>query len=361
MKKTLFTVLAAFGILFAGCDREPGGKTDEPAGTGSIKLTIQSEAKAGGETRAIGPVTTAVENAVKNYVVYVFHSGTGAREAYAEVTDVDPDDPTDLTTTIDGLSTASAKRVVVLVNYATANLGTISRYSDLQAATILLTTQDPLNAASNGLFMSGEVDGVNLTTDPQNPTSIPVNVSRVVAKVILNNLTINAPSTDELGRFTLEGVAIQRVPGTISAIGTAMPATLTYYAGVAVLPDFNRLEMLDQAYELELDYVNNTTIQPDVYFYISPNDNINDMSTLLTIYGTYDSADTYYTFPINIAMAGDASGKGIERNWVYGFDVTLVNIGVGADGPNVINGEAALEVTVNAINWEGPLNSTVEW
>lgn len=354
MKRMFLAGLAALTVLAAGCSKDNTGGTD--VGTASMRVKIKGENNG---SRAIGTPTQTEENHVESFTVFVFNNSTGAREALQTF-------PNGVTEgTIANLNVATSKRVVVFVNMPESYPATsITSYTDLAAAAnyLSLDTQQGIDLSTGGLFMSGEAP-VTLSTTTENTVTIPV--SRLVAKVRIGNLAVIPEDGLALGDFVLQGVSIQRTRLNSPVLGGLATTGFTYGSGVVLSGQTETQEdYLYQAYALPGGY-NEEVLQPNVYFYVFPNDNTNGMATLVSLYGTYQNVDMYYSFFIN----GEASGTGdnapdgnwIERNKIYTLNVTLRKLDEGGDNPNVPNEQVTLDVEIDVADWETEIIQDVEW
>lgn len=374
MRKVIFAAFAALGILAAGCTNEPAQKGNEE-GTGAIRVSLKNAA-GDTPTRLIGNPEQELENSVLNYGVFVFSNSSGAYETHELFTSSDDG-------VIEGLNTAFSKKIVVLVNYDFTEMDANppQNYSELVGMTIGLETQVLDLNQSSALFMSGEASGVTISPTQAGapPTEVTIEVARVVAKVRLNSLIVNndptAPGTGELtDYFQITGVSMQRVPNKAYMLGNATytvdiedPTFDTYYGGVA--SDISTSEWADglySEYELESDYVAAQRLTPFIYFYVFPNDAVENYSTLLTIHGIYDGKPAYYPLRINfedLSTGGEGypDGTFIKRNTIYSLNVTLTNLGQYADTPDqpALAGDAS--IVINVANWAGPLIQSVVW
>ena len=121
---------------------------------------------------------------------------------------------------------------------------------------------------------------------------------------------------------------------------------------------------LNESYSLPENYVGGSRLTPQVYFYVFPNDNTDNHSTILTLHGTYDGEPMYYSFYVNDkAEAGEnaTDGTWIQRNKIYTLNVTLKKLGSGSENPDVPNELVSMDVTVEVADWDGELIQDVEW
>lgn len=372
MKKTLlFASLSA--LILAGCSKNKF--PENPEGVGSIRVSIQGDARQ--DSRITGPSTPnpAVEGVVSNFTVFVFNYTSGELEK-SEQFAVTGDN---YTAQINNLSTGTEKRVVAYVNVpGDMDLSTVKTYSDLRQNILTLDSQYADNIATIGLFMSGETtDPVILKASEQN--NVTINVKRRVAKVILRSLQVTPTADAQLAEFALQGVSVQKARVTATPIGTILAAqgeaTDNYAGGIAspagATPNFT----LTKAYLL--DTINAPTITPNTnlitsdayekYFYVLPNDNTNNNATLMAIYGTYGSTPqaAYYPFVVNgISNSTDGNstdGTYIQSNKIYALDVTLSRLNLPSEDPNIVPSEVVLNVTITPQDWDVTLNQKVEW
>lgn len=362
--KTKITLAAimAFGILTAGCSRDDDARSggEDDSGSGTITVAIKSENPS--TTRAIGNPTQVQENTVKSFMVYVFHYGSGAIEKSEIFTGV-------LSGEITGLSTASTKRVVVLVN-PPAEVP-VNSYTQLTELLFGLPTQVPGDFSTKGLLMSGEYPG-EVTLSATETKRIEVPVTRNTAKVRLESLTVSPDEYASLKNFTLLGVSIQKARSEAFALtGLAPDGAFQYVGGLKgkISQTGPQVAFLYEKFALPPGYVSGTALKPEIYFYVFPNDNQHKSATSLVLHGQYKDAKgkeitMYYPFVINDKVGTGNSttdGKFIERNKIYTLHVTLEEFDLGANDPDAVNEEAKLKVDVKVTDWEGDLIQHVEW
>lgn len=355
----------AIGILAAGCSGESGQTGGGETETGSLKIVLNGGDN-GTATRAIG-TEPATESIVNNFVVFVFHYNSGVIETYEEFTTLEP-------VTIENLSTAYTKRIVVLVNYSGKfDPSTIQNYSDLSSSAIGIASDISvfLTNNNNGLFMSGETDSaVTLTAGSSN--SVDITVARVAAKVRLTSLTFLPDDGTSVDDFTLQGVSMQKVRSLASVPGTTVPPvamteTNPYWGGLNGEVSYNETDVTDflnQAYSPGT-ITAGTPLAPEIFFYVLPNDNSELNATMLTIYGDYNNGSStqrlYYTFIINGDAATGGDGTFIKRNTIYELSITINKLGLGADNPDTVSDLADITVTITPADWVGPLVQNLVW
>lgn len=354
MKKMLFAGLAALGILAAGCSKDQNIPDNNGSETGnaSLRVAIKGESAT---SRATGSPTTDDEKTVHSFTVYVFNNSSGVLEANQTFTGLEG--------RLNGLGVASQKKVVVFVNQP-AGFPSVSNYDDLSDAStmVALGSQVPGDFSSTGLFMSGEAaDPVTLTTG--SVASVEVTVKRLTAKVRLSGLTVTPAEGLSLDDFELTGVSIQKARDKFSPMGAMSTSGFSYVGGVQMEGSgLTPVSYLNELYNLPGGYAG-TKLDPEIYFYVFPNDNTDNNATLMNIYGEYKGDPMYYTFRINDKMAEGSTTDGtwIQRNKIYTLNVTLKKIGSGGEDPNVPNEEVSMDVQVVVADWENELVQNVEW
>lgn len=359
MKNVLLMGFVAFGVLAARCSKEEiisdGSSPSERKA--SMQISIKGEG-ASTSARAIGNPSSDDEKTVHTFTVYVFNNSTGVLEARETFTD-------GLEGQISGLGVASQKKVVVLVNQPQGFPSIIS-YDDFEKASTMidLSTQVPKDFQTDGLFMSGETeDPITLSTE--GIVSVPVTVRRLTSKVRLGSLTVAPDGGLSIDDFKLKGVSIQKARDKYDALGVVRSSGFNYVGGVQPAGSESlQVDYLNEFYSLPNGYSAGTKLNPEVYFYVFPNDNTNNNATLLNLYGNYKGKEIYFPFYINQQQGVGSSttdGTWITRNKIYTLNVTLKKIGNSSENPNVPNEEVSMDVEVEVANWEAELIQEVEW
>lgn len=358
-----FTLLIA--TLFVSCSSSSDGELDET----NASLSIRVGGVSSSTSRLVGDAfdNSELEDVLSNLTVFVFNYSSGVLEKM----EVFPLDGTGNTKTITGLTTATTKRIVAFVNVpSTVDLSSITSYTQLNANLITLDSQNSAtDLATTGLFMSGEY-GAAVTLTAAETTTVSIGVARRVAKVYLNELAISPTDGLDINLFSLTGVSVQIARLTGTAIGGLVQpsdnATSIYASGIAssadASPNFSIVrDYLREDITLDVNsYVTGTNVLEDnaePYFYLLPNNNADNYPTLMTIYGTYSDEPVYYTFAINAADAENT----IASNVKYRIRVALSKLNLGTTDPNVIPEEAALNVSIVPLDWEDPVEQSVEW
>lgn len=370
MKKSLFLGLLTLGFMAAGCSNDDLNTPEVNPDKGAIKVSISSS---NSSTRAVGEPTQEDENKVKDFTVYVFNYSTGALELRVPIAGT-------FTKTINGLSVASSKRVVVLVNdpaeiydEEATDYVKISNYNELKEYYLTLDSQvaSEVGEGFKGLFMSGETDAPVVLTTGDDPVDVTVTVRRLTAKIKLGTITVKADEGVDFSKFTLGGISIQEAREKAMPMGNGMitdVSSVNYVQGIVSYsgaPGEVDKSYLNEYYSLPGDYTQGTPLSPKYYFYVFPNNNDDTKSTLLTVYGIYDGKPMYFPFRINDKISGveggSADGTWIQRNKVYTLNVSLKKLASGGEEPNVPNDEVSMDLKVEVANWEGNLVQNVEW
>lgn len=334
-KLLLFTVLAS--VLFAGVSCSNENEIKPSAEKASITVRLAGEKMMTRATTA----ATEEENAILNYMIYVFYPN-GVLES------------SEAATTLEGLTTGN-KKIAVVVNAPSGfPQSPITNYADFKDELFELGTQTPENIIDNGLAMSGEI------TPSLNPgeNELTIPVSRIVAKIKLGTVTIT-PDTEHGGVFELTNVSIMKAK-SYSDMG--LPTVVTggdLYGGID--PEANDLTT-ESEYK---SYLRGAAEEGsnDTYFYIFPNDggSSNADATLMTLEGTYNGVKTYFPFIINDPVSNPTSGNYVERNTIHTVNVTLKKVWTGTENPEELVDDSSIEVTIQAQDWETVPTQEVEW
>ncbi len=356
MKNLFKFALAAVVLLGMTSCSDEESKTPPPGG-GDGKISIRI---AGTPGTRIAPGDSEViaenESKVTSYTVYVFDYSSGNLER--SVTG-DPDH----VTLIEGLSTATTKRVFVVANF---NPGTVTNYSTL------------VNTARNGSLMGAEAEVASVgmvmvgesasavTLSSTATTDVTVNLKRLLAKVTLGTITLSDESGLDPAKFVLQGVSIQRVATYANfSGGTFNPAQVQQWIGGKIGP-VSAIANMEYANAISLSspVINVPSAPFNNYFYVPENDSPTTSPTVITLQGTYDGTPYYYPIAINsvIDNVGGASTDGtlIKSNHQYRVNITIKNpIGNPGEGstdpepdPDTPIEAADLEVTIIVDPWE---------
>lgn len=355
MKRVIISLLLTTAIAFASCSKDdvvsPVNETNK---TGAISISIKGDEP---ETKALSSPTPEQEKMVKNFTVYVFSNATGAFEKSATFTD-------GFEGRVTGLGIASSKKVVVLVNKPD-DFPTISHYSDFAKVEnmIHLDTQGSVDFIDSGLFMSGEY-ATPVELSAEETVKITVVVKRLTAKVRIGTLSVNPAIGQKLSDFSLTGISIQKARDNSPALGGLANTGYDFVSGIAESGNAIEKNYLHDLYSLPSGYVAGTPLNPNICYYIFPNDN-SVQATLLTVYGTYLGQKVYYTFNVNDKVSNIGGnltdGKFIERNKVYTVNVKLQKLGNGGEDPNIPNQEVDMDAEIVISDWDDELIHEVEW
>lgn len=349
--KILFPALFIIGLLLnVSCSKE-GELSNDNEGielrTASLSVTISGKessniGKSKTETRALGTPTQAEENKIFNYSIYVFYPN-GTLEKVETLSGGT------LTKNVTGL-TAGAKQVVILANVPTG-FPTITNYNDLATAMFNLDTQEASNLSTTGLAMSGEA---TTTLASGNANTLTVPVSRIVAKIKLGGITINAAPGHDPSKFDLVAVHIMKVKANTTMGVPTVVTDNTYYGGMMGLISSTNKTYLTESI---------STGNENCYFYVFPNDNSSNNATLFVIEGKYNNVTNYFSFRINenTITPGDGTGEFIKRNTVHTINVVLKKLGGGTTDPEQPSDPTSLDVTIVPEDWKVIPDQNVEW
>ncbi len=339
--------LSATATLFVSCKKDGNEASAE-----KVSMLVKIGGKV--ETRASAEVTNAKENEIKSITVLVFNKASGELEKVKTVVE-NPG-------LIEELTPGDKKVVVVANAWGTvlASLEGVKNYTEVAAITMGLNSQSDENGAmvaDKGLLMTAQAE----TTLKQEVNKLDVSVTRVVAKVVLKNLTLAPLPGYDIAKFQLKSVHIMNVrekallglPSALAKDGFA------YVHGTKPSADAGGVDvgrLSDQAQASE---------DNKKYFYVTPNDNTANKCTLMTIEGVYDSKPAFFVFKVNApeadgSLKGGGDGKYIEPNHVYTINVKLKKL-TGSDNPDTPTDPTSLEVTVTAQDWVYVAEQNVEW
>lgn len=349
--KFLFITLLASGVLLnVSCSKESTAFIEEEdlnLKTASLTLTVSIDngneiVASNVETRALGNPTQADESKIFNYSVYVFYPN-GSLEKAETISG------STLTHTITGL-TAGTKRVVVLANVP-AGYATINHYDDIEDEMFLLDTQEPAVLSSTGLAMSGETTTI---LNPGSANTLSLSISRIVAKIKLGGITVNAAAGHDPSKLNFVAIHIMKARANANMGIPAIKTGNAFYGGVT-----GTVSTIAKSYLTD----SITTGNENCYFYVFPNDSTSGNATLLSIEATYDNVKTYFTFSINdkVVAPGDGTGEYIKRNTVHTVNVTLKKLDGGSTDPEQPADPADLDVTIVPENWVDIPAQAVEW
>lgn len=331
-------------MLLSSCVKDENVDSKNDSSPASLKITIAGEPT---KTRGKGEPTLEQENNVFNYTVYVVNASNNKVQAVRTFTN------SGLTNTVTGLTTG-AKIVFVVANSTGTSIPVLAVGDDISGINtpaLLLDEQEANDVTTTGLVMSGQANITLIAGD--NVMPFPLEVRRVVGKVRLGSVTFD-PEVGQDGTFVLQNVLIMRARSEASFGATTIYTGTGFYGGVTGTVSVQR-DFLAEAISLT-DY-------SDRFFYVFPNDNTDDNSTLLTLQGTFDGNTVYFPIRINdlSGIGGSTSdGSYIKRNMIYTLNVTIKRPGNGSPDPETPVDPATLQITVGVVDWEGDLIQNVE-
>ncbi len=109
-----------------------------------------------------------------------------------------------------------------------------------------------------------------------------------------------------------------------------------------------------------------TSIDIGGFWYVLPNTSTTN-STLMTLAGSYNGTDYYYPFEINGPEATVTGSNGatlndyVKRNTIYRLNVEFEGNFVGSDDPDVPGDFETINVTIEPVDWLGPVEQAVKW
>ncbi len=182
----------------------------------------------------------------------------------------------------------------------------------------------------------------------------------------LTGIPVLAPLQGLIEAITLGGVNANNVAGVLDEIlALEVPAIVPIVGGLGIL------ELID---DLSVDVlgsiVGNVLTAADTggFWYVLPNDvPAAGKSTLMTLKGTFKGVSYYYPFEINgpdadVTVTNNATANDyVKRNTIYRLNVRFKGSLVGSEDPDSTQKLENIEVTVEPIDWYGPVNQDVEW
>lgn len=338
--------IAAFLVMAVSCDQQES-EPEVNNGKASLKVQIKGENEAGFTTRALG--TPTGESDVKNAKLYIFNSLNVLERV------VDNPGAGKVTT---GL-TAGEKTLVVLANFGSAypSIQPGQNISDLRSVTSTLEMSDLAgNIASNGLPISGESTAT--LVESATPNTVTIFVSRMVARIDLEKITIKAPNGTEKGVDITE-VNIMKARSKANILdkvssdpdfGYLTAAGAEYWGGISGLVSIEVKPFFNSVFQPSLNGTGEKT--PNAYFYVFPNKGESN-PTMLTLVSVVDGNTKYFPIQINDGKTGTVDNdehKFIKRNNIYKLNVSLRHHNSGTVSPETV--PVDLEVTVTVKDWE---------
>ena len=351
MKKILsLFVLAVLATTFSACSNDNDGQEN---GTATLVISLKGSNPG---SRAAGTPVLTEENAVHEFMVYIFNANTNLLER-AVASTANP------TAVITGLRPGQ-KRIVVLANFngSYPTIGVGDSYSILADASLEMTDL-PANIATNGLPISGETT-VSLTSGSNSES---ISVSRMVARVELGTVTIVDPAPGSTG-VSIDAVYMMKARSSALATAAAsdfylMDPDAEYWGGMtdAGLVTGTAVPYYNEAISPALSGAASSG-ESNVYFYVFPNDGTVN-PTQITLVSNAGGTTRYFPVQINDGWAGrdvgNMDGTFIKRNHVYVLNITLQHHDAGTTSPEDTPADMVLELTV--ADWAMTINQTVVW
>jgi|GEM_PF-2724576 hypothetical protein len=349
--------IAVFLVMTVSCEQQDT-ESEVNEGKTSLEVQIKGENEAGFSTRALG--TPTGESDIKNSKLYIFNS----LDILERV--VDNPGAGKITT---GLTTGD-KTLIVLANFGSEypSIQPGQNMSDLRSVTSTLEMSDLAgNIASNGLPISGEATAT--LVESTTPNAVTILVSRMVARIDLEKITIKAPNGTEKGvDITEVNIMKARSKANIldklssdSDFGYLTATGSEYWGGISgtglvsteVKPFFNSV------FQPSLSGAGEKA--PDAYFYVFPNKDESN-PTMLTLVSVVDGNTKYFPIQINDGKTGTVDNnahKFIKRNNIYKLSVSLRHHNSGTVSPETT--PVDLEVTLTVKDWELTIRQDVSF
>lgn len=351
--------LITIGLIATSCNKNDENQIIE-TNTTSLTISIQGP-KA---TTIPGTMNTKAaaadatepdlnkENAVKNYAVYIFNEEGSSLQSKKFVSSASP-------ATIENIPIGQ-KKIVVLTNLGIeTNYPSATSYSGLQSQ-VLELSDFATDIGTNGLPMSGD-STITLVSGNNTKT---IDVTRMLARIELGSLTINAPGNGYTG-VQIKHMYVMKAKSEVAMISTDkwyLPsATAAYWGGMTGTTTSTQKNYLAETFPTAFSATHVYDLSKKVYFYVFPNKG-DVHPTQLTLASVVNGDTRYFPIQINdiIGTGNNApNGTFIKRNTIYTLKVTLKNHNSGTTSPE--DTPANLDVTVSVKDWEGPIDRDIDW
>lgn len=342
--KTIFmAALAAFAL--ASCN---SAKIDNPVEDGGISYVEGAEIDItvgvdGAQTKATS-VTEAGEKTVNSLQVFVFRTDDGNTLDACGIASAN---------SVNIKCTSGSRKIYALVN-APDITGSVFNEADLLASSSLLTD----NASPSGLVMIGSVTKTLSVAGE----SVPVEVKRIAASIVLNKVSVNwASPAQAAGEFKITGMYLLNVNGKNNYAINAETDEEAYWYN-RLTKDSNAFPTSGMVADLGIseavtsskayDKVHTFYAYPNSEAYVS-NGTWSARSTMIVVEATFKgasdaSAQTYY-YPIAV--------ENIESNKKYIIpELIITRLGSKNPWEEVTFSDCTFSVTVK--DWDKPTMST---
>ena len=328
MKKKIFYVMAAVALLSACEGKDALEQRPDEREKVSLEVVMSSS-----ETTKVTGAGGDEEKSVSDYQVFVYDRSSGKLEAY------DTPDPSAESVTLK--CTTGDKDIVVLAN--APDMSSKTSYAEFLAATSYLSDNSVGNLVMEGHAACTITSAVN---------SVTVNVRRVVAKVVLEEIKVDFESDVYDGMdFVLKNAYLTNVAADKKYLADGKAAPTTWYNKV-----FRTSDAAVDA--LVFDSLGNTELDnPDEYtdkhhFYCYPNPHVEDTfstewsprPTRLVVEAQL--GDDLYYYPVSLPV--------LKQNTRYHVSLKIVR--PGATSPEQDMDRYAASFTIKVEEWEGPEN-----
>lgn len=369
-KVSLMGVLMALFALSCSTEEEKFGSEK----TAELSLTI-SGSPAGTVSRSTGSV--GADGTINRIAIGVFNSDGSVNVISEYAAGNLTDNGNGSYTTKLNCSPANGCTIVVVANAPAGTFAGVGSKSAFLSKTVDLqqtANESGTKQISTNLPMSGESGSVNFTAN--SPTNATVSLSRLVARVALNNVST---AFDPAGQYASATIKITKVflynalktskvhTGDASA---TFPSSPQYYHGGTVSGNVwtNGTDFVRDDLSSPVEVNASTPYATSHFFYAFPNPSANTTKTKLVIAGVFDQdgngsaygeETVYYPIVINKNQSGtsitenDSPKTGrtgyIDRNTIY--NLTAMIKGKGVSDPSQDIEPADLNLTVTVADW----------
>jgi hypothetical protein len=391
MKKLSVFLMGIFALaMMASCsssdDSSTGGVPSLKEGiTKTLTLKIAGNSTTG---RASAAVAAGSEATINELIVVIYDNDLDKIEGISKVTSPTVTSNT-ITQTVHFNTTKPSVFVLanVPMNSVDAALGqNLTSFKDCMANLDVTAAGDGLSQVTNHLPMVGSTSTLSAGAS-ENSFTANVTLHRMVARVVLNNITTNFSNGES---FTVTDVFMKNVNSESSFMHSDIAAEAGTFATLKGFPTVQTLVdglMADPNNKTWLHNSYATTPWSNTtpaYFYVFPNNNtVFAQQTQIVIKGKYidndnpsPGVDKYYVAVVN--RAPDAEGKitytdnpdagtgAILGNRIYEIAVTITGEGqaasdVEADVDPIPAGQNNVELTVNVAEWPVAIRQSVKF
>lgn len=345
MKKNIILIAAAAACILASCNKMETDNTGKPTvEEATMILSIESQkTKASGS----GHGSQAGDNKVNTLDVFIFRNNPGQPDdglldGYKRFSGADLGDMSALPVK----ATTGKKTVVAIANAHKENWNGVTSLNELKKQETLLKSEN-----TQDFFMSGSKE-----TTLEKVSEISISISRMVARVCLENISVDFTGTPYEG-MSLSNVQIYLVNaiGNKYAVdGSDCTTKQILNKGEAVSSDIQGCTMSGILQEsLKTAISNSQPYRTAHYFYCYENkidtESASEKFTRLVVQGDIDGVTYYYPVNINQKDFGHSESVGhygISRNTSYSLSLTINRPGSTDPDKPVVGGTLNVGITV---------------